>query len=77
MSHRNFIRTMCACVLSPFSHVRLSVTLWTVACQPPLSVGILQARILEWAVMPSSRDLPNPGIEPVSIPLIGNRVLYH
>ena len=25
---------------------------------------ILQATILEWAVMPSSRDLPNPGIEP-------------
>ena len=37
--------------------------LWTVACLAPLSVGILQARILEWAAMPSSRDLPNPGIE--------------
>ena len=24
---------------------------------------ILQARILEWVTMPSSRDLPNPGIE--------------
>ena len=24
---------------------------------------ILQARKLEWAAMPSSRDLPNPGIE--------------
>ena len=28
--------------------------------------GILQARILEWVAMPSSRDLPDPGIEPVS-----------
>ena len=28
--------------------------------------GILQARILEWVVMSSSRDLPNPGIEPRS-----------
>ena len=28
---------------------------WTVACQAPLSMGILQARILEWVVMPSSR----------------------
>ena len=28
--------------------------------------GILQARILEWVAMPSSKDLPNPGIEPVS-----------
>ena len=26
-------------------------------------MGILQARILEWGAMPSSRDLPNPGIE--------------
>ena len=24
---------------------------------------ILQARILEWVAMPSSRDLPDPGIE--------------
>ena len=29
--------------------------------------GILQARILEWAAMPSSWDLPNPGIEPMSL----------
>ena len=32
-----------------------SATLWTVAHQVPLSMGILQARILEWVVMPSSR----------------------
>ena len=29
--------------------------------------GILQARILEWVVMPSSRDLPNSGIKPLSL----------
>ena len=29
-------------------------------------MGILQARILEWVAMPSSRALPNPGIEPRS-----------
>ena len=29
--------------------------------------GILQERILEWAAMPSSRDLPDPGIEPASL----------
>ena len=54
------------CVLS---HVRFFATLWTVAFQAPLSTGILQARILEWVAMPSSRgssqprDLSNPGIE--------------
>ena len=32
--------------------------------QAPLSVGLLQARILEWVAMLSSRALPNPGIKP-------------
>ena len=31
------------------------VTPWTVARQAPVSMGILQARILEWVVMPFSR----------------------
>ena len=29
--------------------------------------GILQARILEWVAMSSSRDLPDLGIEPASL----------
>ena len=29
--------------------------------------GIFQARILEWVVMSSSRDLPDPGTEPASL----------
>ena len=29
--------------------------------------GIFQAMILGWVAMPSSRDLPNPGIEPKSL----------
>ena len=43
------------CVLICFSHVGICATLWTVARQAPLSVGILQARILEWVAVPSSR----------------------
>ena len=31
-----------------------------VACQAPLSMGILQARILEWVAMPSSRGSCQP-----------------
>ena len=31
------------------------MTLWTVAHQAPLFMRILQARILEWIAMPSSR----------------------
>ena len=33
---------------------------WTVARQAPLSMGILQARILGWAAMPSSRGSSQP-----------------
>ena len=36
-------------------NVKLLTTLWTIAHQAPLSIGILQARMLEWVVMPSSR----------------------
>ena len=35
------------CCAYSFSCVQLFVVLWTVACQAPLSMGILQARILE------------------------------
>ena len=33
--------------------------------------GILQVRILEWVAMPSSRDLPDLGSEPMSPALAG------
>ena len=44
---------MCCVVLS-HSVVPDSATPWTVAHQAPLSMGILQARILEWVAMPSA-----------------------
>ena len=46
-----------ACALSRCSPVQLFVTPWTVAHQAPLSMGILQVRILEWVAMPSSRGV--------------------
>ena len=51
---------MCACAHVHFSHVQWFVTLWTVACQAPLSSDTLQARILEWVVMPFSRGSSQP-----------------
>ena len=36
------------------------VTPWTVACQAPLFVGILQERILEWVAIPFSRGSSRP-----------------
>ena len=46
---------------SVFSHVRLFATPWIIAQQAPLSMGILQARILEWVSMPSSRESSQHG----------------
>ena len=40
--------------------VLLFATPWTVAPQAPLSMGILQARILEWVATPSSRGSSQP-----------------
>ena len=49
----------CVCVWS-LSHARLFATTWTAACQAPLSMRILQARILEWVGMSSSRGSSQP-----------------
>ena len=48
------------------SHVRLFATLWTVACQGPLSLEFSGQEYWSGLPFPSSRDLPNPGIEPRS-----------
>ena len=47
------------CVLS-HCHVRLFPTPWTVARQAPLSMGILQGRILKWVAMTASRGSSQP-----------------
>ena len=49
------IMRSCACVCYHFSHIWLFATPWTVAYQAPLSMVILQARVLEWVAMSSSR----------------------
>ena len=54
------------CCAESLSCVWLFVTPWTVACQAPLSMGILQVRILEWVAKHSSRGSSNPGIKPSS-----------
>ena len=54
---------MCAQTLN---HVQLFETLWTVACQAPLSMGF--SRQEYWSGFPYSPpgDLPDPGIELMS-----------
>ena len=55
--------TMLCQVISVMSN---SATLWTVVHPAPLSMGILQARMLEYVAMPSSRGSLNPGMKPRS-----------
>ena len=51
-----------ACMLNCFSCIPLCVTLWTAACQAPLSIG--SSRQEYWSGLPFSPlgDLPDPGI---------------
>ena len=65
-------------MLSHFTHVQLFATLWTVARQVPLFMGILQAGMLEWAAMPFSRG-SSPVRDQTRVSYIscsGRRVLY-
>ena len=48
------------CYAYSLSHVRCFSILWTVAGQAPLSMGILQARILEWVALLSSKGSSQP-----------------
>ena len=54
-------------MLSHFSRVQLFATLWTVACQAPLSVGFGRQEYGRGLPCPPPGDLPNPGIETVSL----------
>ena len=58
-------------LLSCFSHVQLFVTLWTIACQAPLSMGFSRQEC--WGGLPCLPPgvLPKPGIEYWSPALAG------
>ena len=49
-----------------FSHVQFFVTLWTVACQAPLSMGFSRQEYWSGVPYPPPWALSNPGIEPMS-----------
>ena len=64
-------------MLSHFSRVLLFATLWTVACQAPLSRGFSRQEYWSGSPCPSPGDLPDPRIEPVTlVSYIGRLVLY-
>ena len=57
---------MRAYVLSHFSHVQLLATLWTVACQAPLSLGFSRPEYWSGLPRPPPGDLPDQGLNPIS-----------
>ena len=64
-----FYRKLKVCafnVLSRFSHVRLHVTLRTVAPQAPLSVGFSRQEYWSGLPFPPPVDLSDPGLKQVS-----------
>ena len=50
-------------------------TLWTVACQAPLSTGFSRQEYWSGLPFPFQGDLPNPGIEPYNLLHCG-QILY-
>ena len=65
--HQILTLSMWTCMLSCFSHVQFFVTLWAVTHWSPPSVGFCSQKY--WSESPCcpSKDLPAPGIEPVSL----------
>ena len=57
----------CMCMLSPFSCVQLFATLWTTACQAPLSMGFSRQEYWNGLLCPPPGDLPDRRIEPISL----------
>ena len=71
---------LCKEKLKLLSHVPHFVTPWTVCSPPGSSVhGILQARILEWIAISSSRGSSPPRNQAhfSSVSCIGRQVVYH
>ena len=66
MGHfQNFI-VLDVCMSRRFSRVWLFATLWTVACQGPLSMRFSRQEYWSGLPCPPPGDLPNPGVEPTS-----------
>ena len=53
-------------MLSCFSCVRLFVTLWTIVCQAPLSMGFSRQEYWNKLPCPPPGDLPDPAIKPMA-----------
>ena len=57
---------LCCAALSPLIHVRLFVTLWSVAYQAPPSIEFSRQEYWNGLIYPPLGNLLDPGIEPMS-----------
>ena len=67
LSPHPVILVFLSCMLGCFGRVWLFVILWTVARQAPLSMGFSRQEYWSGLPCPSLENLPDPGIEPVSL----------
>ena len=74
--HSHSVSVRVLWVLSHFSWVQLFVTLWTAACQAPLSMGFSRQGYWNGLLCPPPGDRHHPGIKPY-VSCICRRVLYH
>ena len=58
-----FTKILHACLLSHFSQVPFSVTLWTTACQAPLAIGFSRQEYWSGLSCPLPEDLPKTATE--------------
>ena len=65
----SWLYALCSCVLSHCSHVQLFATPWTIARQAPLSMEFSRQEYWSGLPFPSPGKLPDPGMEPESLPL--------
>ena len=70
---------MHACILSCFSHVQLFATLWTVACQDPLSMGFSRQEFRSGLLChpPGESSWPRDQTQVSYVSCIGKWILYH
>ena len=60
-------REMRTCMLSHFSPIWLFANLWIIVQQAPLSMGFSRQEYWSRLPCPPPGDLPDPGIEPISL----------
>ena len=68
---------MCASSITSFMFDFMTV--WTVACKAPLSMEFSKREYWSGLLCPPPGDLPDPGIEPMSLtsPALADQVLFH